>query len=411
MPTFLLTFLGTGNYHPCQYQMDEITISENTPFFSVALAAFLKPDRVISLQTKQAAEKHGQALAGDLAKHELDHQPVDIPEGKSEAELWQIFDALTQHIPEDCTLHLDITHSLRSLPILGLIALNYLRVTRRVKIGGLHYGAWEARNTGSGIAPAFDLTPFLALLDWTAAADQFFSTGSAKRLAERLTQTHQMIWRNRGGQSDEELPRQLKSLARDLEDTSSSLLFLRTGHLQASTERLAARLQEARSEVAAHASPFLELLNPVKEQLTRFNNTDLDTLRNLVAWLAEREQIAASLTLASEWLTSYVMVKCGVDNHYTNYQARKPYSLAISKLEQPDMDIEEDETGKAALEALSRLQRTLSEADLAALSKIAGTIRSARNDLNHAGFNDHPALACALCQRANEVAQKLCQLP
>src|SRR5690606_12916139 len=110
------------------------------------------------------------------------------------------------------------------------------------------------------------------------------------------------------------LPKKLKSLGTSLKNTSADLLLLRTGSLQTSADNLARHLQAAQAEATAHASPFLELLAPVKDQLTRFNNTDLDTLRDLASWLAERGQTAAALTLASEWLTSYVMVTCGQTN-------------------------------------------------------------------------------------------------
>lgn len=409
MSTRLLTFLGTGNYQPCAYRIEDASATDPVTFFSVALAASLKPDLVISLQTAGAADKHGPALDDALAKLGLKHQPVTIPEGKSEAELWQIFSALTEHIPEGCTLHLDITHGFRSLPLLGFIALSYLRVTRKVAIGGIHYGAWEARDENNN-APVFDLTPFLTLLDWTAAADQFFTTGSATKLGKLLSQAQQSLWQNRGGQQQSKLPTKLKSLGASLGDTSSNILLLRTGSLKSSADTLVGHLDEAKAEAETHASPFLELLAPVKDQLTRFNNTDLDTLRDLVGWLAERGQTAAALTLASEWLTSYVMVKCGQTSHHAAYHSRKPYSLAISKLEQPEMNITPDETGNAAIAAIAQLENTLTAEQLLLLKSLSSTIRNARNDLNHAGFNDNPAPATVLIKRAQEVAEKLRQL-
>ena len=209
--TILLTSLGTGNYHPSSYQIED-SISDQQAFFSVALAKHLSPDRVISLQTSQAADLHGTALANDLKRLNIDHEVVSIPEGKSENELWQIFSVLTSHIPQACTLHLDITHGFRSLPLLGFIALNYLRVTRNITIGSLRYGAWEAKNNND-IAPSFDLSPFLTLLDWSAAADQFKATGAADRIARLLKETQISLWKNRGNEGPKALPKLLSTLA------------------------------------------------------------------------------------------------------------------------------------------------------------------------------------------------------
>lgn len=409
MPAILLTFLGTGNYQPCRYQVDPSSGQNEVTFFSVALARTLRPDKVISLQTAAATATNGSALDAAFSQCGIPHHPVSIPDGQSEAELWQIFAALTGNVPEDSTLHLDITHGFRSLPVLGFIALSYLRVTRKVTIGGIHYGAWEARDKNN-LAPVFNLTPFLTLLDWTAAADQFLSTGSAARLGGLLAQAQQSLWKNAGANAHADLPRKLKSLGSSLETSSANLLLLRTGALSDAAIKLGKQMEIAKDEAAAHASPFLEVLAPVQEQLLKFQDTELATLRDLVGWLAGRGQTAAALTLASEWLTSYVMVTCGQANHFTGYSQRQPYSLAISSLEQPENKITSDETGRAALAARDILLRKLSEENLKSLARLASTIRSARNDLNHAGFNDDRTAASALATRAIEVAESLRQL-
>ncbi len=164
----LLTFLGTGKYEPCRYQFSD-SLSDEEAFFSVSLAEHLKPDKVVSLQTEKAAEINGTALDGKIKRLGIEHNVVTIPNGASEDELWQIFGLLTEAVDPGCELHLDITHGFRSQPLLGFIALNYLRITRKIRIGGLHYGAFEARK--ENIAPVFDLTAFLTLLDWTSAAE------------------------------------------------------------------------------------------------------------------------------------------------------------------------------------------------------------------------------------------------
>jgi hypothetical protein len=141
--------------------------------------------------------------------------------------------------------------------------------------------------------------------------------------------------------------------------------------------------------------------------LTRFSGTDLETLRDLVGWLAERGQTAASLTLASEWLTSYVMVLCGEREHHAGYETRKPYSLAVSVLENPEMNLEPDATGVRTEEILKKVRTRMDADQIEVLRKAAGTIRSARNDLNHAGFNAMPADAEKLTERAVRVAGEI----
>ena len=111
MSTILLTFLGTGNYQSCRYQIGDEPASEET-FFSVALAEMVKPQKCICLQTSASSHKHGPQLAADFDRIGIQLSSIPIPEGKVEAELWIIFEALTEHVPHGATLHFDITHTI-----------------------------------------------------------------------------------------------------------------------------------------------------------------------------------------------------------------------------------------------------------------------------------------------------------
>lgn len=409
--TILLTSLGTGNYHPSSYQIED-SISDQQAFFSVALAKHLSPDRVISLQTSQAADLHGTALANDLKRLNIDHEVVSIPEGKSENELWQIFSVLTSHIPQACTLHLDITHGFRSLPLLGFIALNYLRVTRNITIGSLRYGAWEAKNNND-IAPSFDLSPFLTLLDWSAAADQFKATGAADRIARLLKETQISLWKNRGNEGPEALPKLLSTLGTTIDHAANNLTLLRTGHLKESAKSVDKQLERIQEtpELENHARPFLELLEPVREDLTRFAGNDLSDLRDLIAWLVEKNRPDSALTLASEWLISWVIVTLGHPLYHTEDQ-RKPFSdclnLCIDRVSKTNRIQSPSEESKTLL---TKLEESVKGETLKHLVGISSKVKDTRNDLNHAGFRKDPRKADAIIKLASEIAGELRKLP
>lgn len=407
MPRILITFLGTGNYTPCRYKLDS-HISESETFSSVALASLVKPDAVISLETQAANERHGEALASRFKELGIQHKSETIKNGKSEEEIWEIFKTITHVVSSESELYFDITHGFRSLPILGFIALSYLRVTRNIQIGGIYYGAFEARDEQEDIAPVFNLTPFLTLLDWTAAADDFFESGSALRLGKLLSHTQQSLWKNADTTDASNLPIQLKPLGLGIEEASSNLLLLRTGDLKKSAEKLDNLLENAQAETSVFATPFLEILTPVKEQLTQFNSTDLATLRDLADWLAKRGQVAAALTLASEWLISYVMVKCGDLNHHTGHKNRSCYNSAIVKMENPESNIEDDAMNQSEVSIIiHQLQETIPEEQLKILKATSSTIRQARNDLNHAGFSEEPLSARKFLERTKSIVQNL----
>ncbi|MDB0056968.1 TIGR02221 family CRISPR-associated protein [Akkermansiaceae bacterium] len=408
----LLTFLGTGNYQASIYRIGDF-LSEEETYFSAALASHLKPDQVFSLETPEANEKHGTLLHDRFSQLNLEHRGIPTPNGSSEVELWELFSILTANIPEGCTLHLDITHGFRSQPVLGFIALNFLRVTRGITIGGIHYGAWEARDE-HGITPAFDLTPFLTLLDWTAAADQFKATGSADRIAGLLKETQQSLWQNMGHGGREGLPKLLATLGTTINHAANNLTLLRTGNFNNSAESVAKQLQRIQEtpELENHALPFLELLEPVRKDLTRFGCNDLSDLRDLIVWLVEKNRPDSALTLASEWLISWVMVTLGHPQHHVAEELRRPFSDCLNlwidrasggnSIHSPSPESEVH---------LAKLKECASEETLKQLAGISSKIKETRNDLNHAGFRKNPRQADAIIKLAGEIAGELIKLP
>ncbi|MGD7654459.1 MAG: TIGR02221 family CRISPR-associated protein [Verrucomicrobiales bacterium] len=411
-PTILITFLGTGNYTPARYQFSGSDHPDNETFFSAALASHLKPTRVISLQTPDATTKHGKALDQRFRELNVEHSSVSIPEGKSESELWEIFAALTQAVPAKCVLHVDVTHGFRSLPILSLIALNYLRTTRDVTLGGIHYGAFEAKS--NEVTPVFDLSPFLALLDWTAAADQFLATGSASRLGSMLKGIQQSMWQNRQGSAPSDLPTKLISLGSTLEIAANNLTLLRTGAISDSAASVAKQITNATQtgDIERFALPILDVLDPVRAELTSFNSTDLAVLRDLVGWLIEKDRPDAALTLASEWIISWVMVRLGISDHHCGENIRKPYDKCISlwvdeysgrhEIKNPDEE---------STRHLVELKEKCASDEMVRLAGIASRLKSARNDLNHAGFRQGPLSAANIFTTARELYQELVLLP
>lgn len=411
MPRILLSFLGTNAYKSCQYLFDDQTSPEVTYFVSVA-AKYLQPDQLLSIQTIEATNKHGESLRRELTEH-FDiskYQVISIPSGKKETELWEIFEQITEKVPEHCELFLDITHGFRSLPILAYIALSYLRVTRKVRIGGVYYGAYEARNENN-IAPTFDLTPFLSLLDWTSAADQFLSTGSAERLGDMLQNAQRSAWKNPHKDSGIPLPRSIIPLGNKLKENSENLLLLRTRNLKGSADALSNLLAAASQEAQQHARPFLEVIDRVEEEFSSFNDYDLNTLREVIRWLAARKQVIPALTLTSEWLTSWVMVALGAAEHHVNEDLRKPYAQCINLLVDQESGTNSiKDPSEESKKHLDELRQKYSEF-IPIVFEIASKIRQPRNDTNHAGFRDYPMKSSTLINVTREIDQLLWKLP
>lgn len=205
--TTLISFLGKQQkgYRTANYRFDA-GFAREVPFFGMALAEYLKPDRLILLgtsgsmwdvfferesgiideslmQISEAAEQN-QVTEAMLQTHakklsERLGYPVDcqlIPYARDEKEqvaiLMELADALTQS--EKVTL--DVTHAFRHLPMLALVAARYLKHVRQVEVENIYYGALEMTPTGSE-TPVLRLGGMLKMLDWVEALATYDKDG------------------------------------------------------------------------------------------------------------------------------------------------------------------------------------------------------------------------------------------
>ena len=132
-----------------------------------------------------ATESNWIALQKRLA-HQVNLEPVfNIPESNSPDDGWIIFDKITGCLNQGDRVIFDLTHSFRSIPVIALLAISYLRTVKQVQIEGVLYGAFDP-NAKDQPTPTYDLLPMLSLLDWIAATDRFVKVGDGLPLAELL---------------------------------------------------------------------------------------------------------------------------------------------------------------------------------------------------------------------------------
>ncbi|MBK6670629.1 MAG: hypothetical protein IPG46_13530 [Actinobacteria bacterium] len=257
-----------------------------------------------------------------------------------------------------------MTHGFRTQPMLMLAAAVYLRSTKNVTITEVLYGAYDARNEETNTAPVFSLRPFLDLIDWSTAFEQWdrfgslgafvdvVARGDARHPDARLSKTMRNVAdglalnrvehtrrsaksaiesaRSRAEEPAATAPRQTSQLLRSWSGSSSALSHL--PHRQRA-ERLPAR---------AHAASYAEMIEVLLAQ----------------------GQLAQAATVARESLVSLVLL------------AREP----AADLAQP--------AGRARWErALNSCAGDKADPpELAPISAAWSSIREVRNDLAHAGY-------------------------
>jgi len=215
-----LSFLGRvrgerGNYQEATYRFPGGR-DVSTSFFGEALRKVVKPERLVVfgtsgsmwqvlLELAEVEEEH-EALWRELAEEYeedrvgqgvLDHLGLALaapfgcavrcrllPYGKTSEEQRAFVRLLADEVPDGARVTLDVTHGLRHLAMLTLVAARYLRVAKRVEVAALYYGAYDMPRAKGVAAPVLDLAGLLEITDWIEALAAFEHSGDFAPFAE-----------------------------------------------------------------------------------------------------------------------------------------------------------------------------------------------------------------------------------
>lgn len=262
----LISFLGrtpkgeNGRYRTTVYRFADGQRTQPIAFFGWGLARRLAADHLVILGTTGSMWDHlfeGDIDLGDAAEAErtrlieaVQHQCVDapmlaplapllaeqlgcrvsldvIPYARDEAEQTALLSTMARHIQAGDTVHLDVTHGFRHLPMLALLAALHLRVVRGARIGGIWYGAYDP---DTGDAPVLELSGLLNIADWLQALYAFDKDGDYGVFAPLLPQLAQPLREaafleqiNRVGQARGKARQSLGALEAALPDPAAEL--------------------------------------------------------------------------------------------------------------------------------------------------------------------------------------------
>lgn len=311
-----LCLLGTGDYKATTYvwRKSDKEYSYRTNLFPEAVAYIFQPEKILVLATPQV-KQHANFITlcerlGNLV------EGLDIPEGKSEQELWDVFQQCSEKIGEGDTILLDVTHAFRSLPLILFGIAAYLRRTKSVTIQGIVYGAYEARDLSENRSPIFDLTPLLDLLDWLSGVEALLCQSNAEIMGEKLKQTNRRLYKTH---DTEGLPVHLQSIAMSLKKLSQALYLCSPLAVMKIASNLVLRLDTAVTEVEKWAKPFSVVLNQVRAEVAalaypRPEILDGGNLRRQLALIdhyLRKGLTIQAVTLAREWVVSWAIMQQG----------------------------------------------------------------------------------------------------
>ena len=404
-----ISFLGVNanGYTQTNYFLDDPRLNEHeknctTDLFQEALVQFYKPkilyifltEQARIHQPKNATEPTWETLQKRLADKVKIVPVYDVPEGNDNASIWNLFNKIVDCLDENDQVVFDITHAFRSIPIISLVAVSYLRVVRQVSIKGLVYGLFNPRSPEN--SSTFDLLPIVSLLEWTTATDQFLRTGNGDALANLLRSENTAI----------------QDLANNIEAISKGLQLLRPVDVMTESANLENTINSASQFISQSVPPFAALLKRIQQDYGKFglrnsndytNNAKATLVKQLkiIEWYAEKGQTIQALSLSREWLISLLCYHFNLD----------PLDIAIRS----DMELLLN-GGKTPADAQGNKKESPRLAEwvnvpvgkkLRNLWNDKFKLANLRNDALHSGFRKNPRSADEIILETRQIIQEL----
>ncbi|MGN0291835.1 MAG: TIGR02221 family CRISPR-associated protein [Lachnospiraceae bacterium] len=345
MNKHFISVLGTGRYSDAVYcfQGEKYqTAYIQKAVLKLILKEWKSGDRITIFVTKEAKERNYEGLYESLKEEYgvyLDEvEKTIIPLGANEEELWEIFQKMYDCIGEEEEIYLDITHSLRNIPVQMLAVMAFARTLKNVVIKGIYYGAFEARKQNEeGIeeTPVFDLITFLDILDWSQAANSFVKYGNSDGIAE--------LYKEQKTRLDSKKPelnklvQELQNITHGLETSRGYYNFKNPNQTNKGKSILDSYLQyretydimkvkdgkvsEGKKRQMDSIKPLGKLLDIINEKVAAFDVEDNLALGlAAVKWAIENRRTQQGFTALEETLKTYLCRYYGLDEEKEKYR-------------------------------------------------------------------------------------------
>ncbi|MCX7880665.1 MAG: TIGR02221 family CRISPR-associated protein [Ignavibacteria bacterium] len=385
---FGLSFLGKGNYEVATYSF--ANQKETTSLFPFAFCKFFQIERLYLVMTDESKQKNFNNLKilFENDGNSCEIYEVLIPFGRNELELWNIFNSIANVLPENSEIYFDITHSFRSLPFIAIAICNYLSIVKNINISKVVYGAYDARD--GDIAPVFDLTPFLELIRWSNAVNQFIKFGNSKELRNLVGEINNQSYKAQVSYK----PKALGSFANHLNEVTTALAVARIEESLKHANKMLEKLDDVVIDIEkiSKIQPLKLLLEKIKERFLGFcvkddnifSNEGFSAQLKMIEYYLETEQYMQAICLAREIIVS----KIAADRN-------------LCPKKRSDRENVEKELNELVKE-LSEKSNTKND-----LAKLWSEITSTRNDIAHLGMNENPLRASRAIVNVRNICLRL----
>lgn len=426
-----ISFLGFTNYQFCKYR-GEGFLSENVRYVQEATLDYLmtlekwnEQDVAFILLTKGAKEKNwvddghrdfntkqvirqpGLASCLRQKNYPFPIQTIEqLPDGKTEEELFEIFKTIFSVLQSGDILYFDITHGFRSLPMLALVLVNYAKFLHHVEVRSITYGNHEAREKiGEDSehrpiyeAPIINLLPLSQIQDWTFATADYLKNGNVEFFGELTNSYKRSIFLGkRIGEKSKAM--ELERFVNNLKSVIDDFQTCRGNNIMNSKH-----ISTLKENVKAFGETVIEPLNPVikkiEEAFEHFHaegkDVEGDSSRNgfeAAKWCMEHNLYQQAATILQETVVSYFCEKYGLDINSDEERKQVNTAFAYVRLMNAPKTSEKDKlTIEEKMKEYSTVAKLMKDPLLSSEEVIHAfdVLTTERNDINHNGMRKDP---------------------
>ena len=239
------------------------------------------------------------SLKPEFKLHELPRlERIPVPDSLQEADQAYAIHEVVKHINSDDHLYIDMTGGMRDTAMLLITTARYLRDIRQIDTPQVLYAETV---TPYNVKPAQyaprDCNHLYKLFDLISATDEFFSTGSARKLQKYFD-------------AEPTTDPNIKRLLEHINTFSSDLALCRMGNMKSDLKALG---KELKSQSNSNAAPknindlFYKLLSQrFKRDFSKLLENKTDNLPTLTKWCVDHNLYQQALTLLVEEMPTFV---------------------------------------------------------------------------------------------------------
>lgn len=421
----LLSFLGTSDYEPVSYWVERnagvapLEKYVQKTILNHLAAHFGSEDHAYIFLTDEARnanwENNGhknrktqEAIPnkglGQLLEAEAYHfgiSPVSVSSESEPDAIWEVFERLYECIQPEDEVYLDITHSWRYLPMLGMTLLNYAKVLKRIQVKAIYYGAFEQLGMAYEVkklplderpVPILNLVSFSELQDWTIAADDFVQDGNPTRLTAYSQREFDKVQFDT--KEEQSVLNNLKEIAKHLTELTPEIMTNRGRKIWKYDYEALQKSISGFSTEKSFLKPLNGVVSHIQKKVEGFSATGNFQWLEAVRWCIQHGLIQQGITQLQEgvisWLCIYFGQKKWADETYFDiYQNQKGRSLISSALNfivKPRP--EEEWKGPVALHK-EYTYRVMEDSLAQQLAASYRDLSLVRNDINHSGYTSN----------------------